>query len=311
MSMSKDKIVCPKCGSGNVVGFAGEWECFDCGHKFKTTTVSVRAPAPPTYEARKPPVEPVKAVSVEKGLGTGKSILLFVLGLFLAILVFPVAFFASALLGYILGFIAIILAIVLIAKRGSKNLSLILGAVLLVLSLISVGGTFVIHASVYTVSKAVEEVVRTQTVEVGLGVPLKVEEWEITVEDVKETRYIRSGDSFYGSKEDMKIILVKLKIRNVGKEVSSASDIWGFTLVSDKNKSYEDIYPLSLEWLFEPTEEVKAAAIKYSGLDTSASLAPGTYIEGHVLFQIPVDESPEELYFKVGVIGLKQVRVKL
>jgi ribosomal protein L37AE/L43A len=47
MSMSKDKIVCPKCGSGNVVGFAGEWECFDCGHKFKTTTVSIRAPAPP------------------------------------------------------------------------------------------------------------------------------------------------------------------------------------------------------------------------------------------------------------------------
>jgi hypothetical protein len=79
------------------VGLAGEWEYFDRNYKFKATAVSVRAPAPPTPEARKPPVEPVKPVSVKKDLGAGKRILLFVLGLFLAILVFPVTFSADDL----------------------------------------------------------------------------------------------------------------------------------------------------------------------------------------------------------------------
>jgi len=167
------------------------------------------------------------------------------------------------------------------------------------------------HASVYTISKAVEEAVKTETIEAGLGTPLRIDKWEITIKNVDEARYIKSDDSFYGSKENKKIVLVELRIRNVGKEVSSASDIWDFLLVSDKNKSYEDIYPVNLEWIFEPSEEVKASAIDYSSLDISTSLAPGTDIEGHILFQIPVDDSPEELYFKVGVIGPKQVRVKL
>lgn len=49
------------------MGLAGEWECFNCGHKFKTTTISVRAPAPPsTSETRKPPAGPMRPVSVKK-----------------------------------------------------------------------------------------------------------------------------------------------------------------------------------------------------------------------------------------------------
>ena len=27
---------CPKCGSGNVVGYQGVWECMDCGYKFRS-----------------------------------------------------------------------------------------------------------------------------------------------------------------------------------------------------------------------------------------------------------------------------------
>jgi len=132
IDMSRERVVCPKCGSGNVIGFAGEWECFDCGHKFGITTVSARTP--PRAPARKPSARAYETYPSREGFGTGKSILLFVLGLFLAILVFPVAFFASAFLGYVLGFIAIILAAVLIAKRGGRNLPLVLGVVLLILS---------------------------------------------------------------------------------------------------------------------------------------------------------------------------------
>jgi quinol-cytochrome oxidoreductase complex cytochrome b subunit len=31
-------VRCPKCGSGNVVGYMGEWECMDCGHRFRLPT---------------------------------------------------------------------------------------------------------------------------------------------------------------------------------------------------------------------------------------------------------------------------------
>jgi uncharacterized protein (DUF983 family) len=34
---------CPRCGSGNVVGFEGEWECFDCGYRFRTSKTSFRS----------------------------------------------------------------------------------------------------------------------------------------------------------------------------------------------------------------------------------------------------------------------------
>jgi TM2 domain-containing membrane protein YozV/DNA-directed RNA polymerase subunit RPC12/RpoP len=31
---------CPRCGSGNIIGYMGEWECMDCGYKFKSSTSS-------------------------------------------------------------------------------------------------------------------------------------------------------------------------------------------------------------------------------------------------------------------------------
>ena len=34
------KKVCPRCGSGNVIGYKGIWECFNCGYKFKLESVT-------------------------------------------------------------------------------------------------------------------------------------------------------------------------------------------------------------------------------------------------------------------------------
>jgi|GEM_PF-4104377 len=50
---------------------------------------------------------------------------------------------------------------------------------------------------------------------------------------------------------------------------------------------------------------------EYSFLEISTSLAPRTYTEECILFQIPLDESPKELYFKLGIIGPKQIKIKL
>jgi len=32
---------CPRCSSENVIGIRGEWECFDCGFRFKTAKASI------------------------------------------------------------------------------------------------------------------------------------------------------------------------------------------------------------------------------------------------------------------------------
>jgi hypothetical protein len=46
-------------------------------------------------------------------------------------------------------------------------------------------------------------------------------------------------------------------------------------------------------------------------LEASTSLAPGTYVEGCILFHVPLDESSRELYFKIEIIGPKQVKIRL
>jgi hypothetical protein len=46
-------------------------------------------------------------------------------------------------------------------------------------------------------------------------------------------------------------------------------------------------------------------------LNTFASIAPGTQIEGDILFAIPQNEEPQKLHFKVGIIGPAEVIVTL
>jgi hypothetical protein len=63
--------------------------------------------------------------------------------------------------------------------------------------------------------------------------------------------------------------------------------------------------------LFSPSEEVKTTSIENSILEASTSLALGTYFEGCILFHVPLDESPRELYFKIEIIEQKQVKIRL
>ena len=46
--MSETHIRCPKCGSGNIIGYMGEYECVNCGYRF-TKPVDVIKSAKPRY----------------------------------------------------------------------------------------------------------------------------------------------------------------------------------------------------------------------------------------------------------------------
>jgi hypothetical protein len=246
-------------------------------------------------------------------VSTAKVVVLFVVGLLLAILVFPVAFFVSAALGYIFGVIALVVGVWLAVKRAGKTLPLVLGIVLAVIAVISIAGTAFIHMTVYSVSKAVEEATKTKYVFGVIGKALTVGDWEITVLGVKEAKYLKSGDSYYAAEEGQKAIIVTLRIRNIGKETKTPSDIWSFVLVTNVNKSYESktVFGFKLLWPSDVTEEVKASAVTVNTLNTFTSIAPGTQIEGDILFAIPQNEEPQKLHFKVGIIGPTEVTVTL
>jgi hypothetical protein len=246
-------------------------------------------------------------------MSTAKIVLSFIIGLLLAILVFPVAFFVSATLGYLFGVIALVIGVWLAIRRAGRTLPLVLGVVLAVVAAISIGVAVSFHAAVYGVSRAVEEATKTRYVSGVIGQAVAVGNWEVTVLGVREARYLRSGDSYFATREGEKAVVVTLRIRNTRGETRSASDIWGFTLVTSANKSYEGVTVFSFKPLlpWNVTDEVRAGAVAVSELRTSASLAPGTYIEGDVLFAVPQSETPRRLHFKVGVVGPTEVSIAL
>ena len=68
---------CPKCGSGNIIGYMGEYECMDCGYKF-TKTRDITKSVKPNYI---PPSTPKKV-----GGGGGSRTWILILLLIAAIL---------------------------------------------------------------------------------------------------------------------------------------------------------------------------------------------------------------------------------
>lgn len=241
------------------------------------------------------------------------AVLLFIVGLLLALLTFPVALGVSAGLGYVFAIIAIILGAYLVAKRAGKTLPLVLGVVLLVIAVPALIGTAFTHAVFWSMKGVVEEVVKTNVLSGKVGEPVKAGDWEITVLSVKEASCISSDDTYYVAKEGYKAFIVKLRIKNVGGETRPALEIWSFVLVTDANKSYGKAYLSDLEYVFSRnvTEEMKARAVALEQLDLTASIAPNTVAEGDMLFQIPSDEEPESIRFKVGITGGYEVAVNL
>jgi len=250
---------------------------------------------------------------VIKELKAGKALVLFILGIILALLAFPIAWSVSAALGYVFVIVAIILGAYLIAKRGGSRLPLVLGIVLLVIAVPTLVGTAVIHMGVWAVKEAIEEVTETKSTTASIGESVRAGDWEIAVLGVREAEYVRKGDSYYKAEEGYKAVLVRLRIKNVGSEAKDTSEIWKFILISNADKSYERAYTYELEYIssWDVTDEIKSKAVAFEELDTFASVAPNTAIEGDLLFQIPINEKPTKLYFKVGIVGGYEVTIKL
>jgi hypothetical protein len=243
---------------------------------------------------------------------TGRAVALFITGFLLAASAFPIAFYVSAAVGYALCLAAIGLGVYMIAKRGDRVLPLVLGIILAILGAGVFGGTLFVHLTTYSINKGIEEAMKTKFITASIGETITVDDWRITVTNVREARFVRLNNDFYTTKNnDTKIVIVTLRIENIGNETRSLSDIWEFTLTTNANKSYERAYTIDLEYLWNPSKEATSSAVAIESLDMTGSLAPGTHTEGDILFVVPRDEAPAKLYFKVGVLKLFEVEVKL
>jgi len=146
-------------------------------------------------------------------------------------------------------------------------------------------------------------------IEVRIGEVFAVGNWEIVVAGVKEVQYLAVDDSYYSAKQGMKIVVVHVKVKNVGVEEMYLSDIWGFTLITTARKGYELTYTFDLEPVFWPSPDIVASATKCISYNAFVKVSPGTWMEFDLLFQIPQEEEMVELRFKVGMLA-KEVIVE-
>lgn len=279
-------IKCPKCGSGNVIGYMGEWECMNCGHKF-TPGIQI-TPVPSRVRPEAPP--PVyKKTETSKGVWIGAIIATLIIGL---------------IFGYTIGYGGARVQTITQTITQALATSIITTTVREEVTVTETHTVTVMTSPTYTVPTKEGTTVR-------IGEPLSIGVWEILVISVKEAAYIKYDDSYYKPKEGMKVVIINLKFTNKGKEVERTSDIWQFVLVTDKGRSYEDTSIGSLEYIstWEVTPEIEEHAIAFEPTLFGQDIAPNTYAEEQKLFQFPADEKPSMIYFKVGIFSPKTVTV--
>jgi len=145
----------------------------------------------------------------------------------------------------------------------------------------------------------------------SINVTVKVGDWEITVVSMTQATYIKSDDDYYSVAQGFKIVLITLRLTNLGSKTSYIPGIYSFVLVTDAGKSYNRAYTYELTLVWLVTEDVINNAVTYDALNLFANVAPGTSVEGDIMFQILVTETPTRLHFTVDMFEPVEVVVYL
>jgi len=246
---------CPKCGSSNIIGYKGEYECMDCGYKFGII-----------HEAASRPIKAERASSTygrtdsSKGKWIVAIVIVFIIGL-----IFGIA-----------------------ASPGQSVRQ-------------TITTTLTVREEVAGETLAPAQTLPEKDLIIPIGEPSIIDDWEILVKSVREVDYILDWGDYYRPKQGMKIILVDVKITNRAEDIREPSVIDVLFLVTDKGKVYHDVTPWDLNMLSydQITPNIKSKAVKYVDLNLWDELAPEAYVEGHIMFEIPVKENPHKIYITI------------
>ena len=172
-------------------------------------------------------------------------------------------------------------------------------AVALALTLIAV------IAGIYMI--IIEEATKpgTQGTSTSITAGVVIGNWEVTVLNVTESKYLMYGYRCYSASGGEKFAVIRVKVRNVGEETDTFS-ISHAMLITRGGTSYEPAYWVNLGWksldLVEIMNETLAESDEITNplLGTSASLKPGDYVVGELIFEVPKNEAPQKLLLQIG-----------
>jgi len=138
-----------------------------------------------------------------------KNLVLFIIGLLMSIPAYPIAWVASIGLAYVMSILGLVFGVFIVVKRSSK-VDIILGIILILISIGSLGLTAITHAVVSGVEKAVKEAFTTKNITVTLGQRVVAGSWAITVLKVDTPEYVE--------------ILLELRSRGVDVKLITSDD---------------------------------------------------------------------------------------
>jgi len=266
-------VKCPKCGSGNVVGYHGEWECMDCGYRFKLPSMAMQHGG--------------------SGRSRGKWIGLIVLALIVGLL-----------LGYSSGYLLIPPISQTITITQPITQTQFIERTIVMTTVNTVTATSIIERT------ATKEVVREEVVTVTpaknitevvvkVGEMVSLGDYEFSVSYVESPEYIKLGESYYKPHEGMRVLVARVSALNIG-EGAIRCPIGGLTLITNKGMTYEEMLPWYLELIpYENvSEEIMEHAMEYEVFPYLRMVPPNDYCEGHILFEYPADEEPVLIIFQ-------------
>lgn len=215
-------------------------------------------------------------------MGVWRTAAYFVLGLLFVLFAFPVAFYVSAALGYLLLFVAIALGVYMVARREGR-LQLVLGIVLLIFAIPVLFVTAAVHIGAWALAEAFKEVAAVKDVAGDVGEAVNAGEWEITVFRVNEAKSVEIDNRHYKTDEGYKLVLVRLRAKNVGDR--ARSPMFTILLITDTGKSYERVSLFDLK-IAEDAPDAPVVEI----FDMFKTVAPGASLEGDLLFKVPAGD---------------------
>jgi len=259
---------CPRCGSGNIIGYMGEWECMDCGYRFKPSTQAGYGGRP------------------SKGRGG------WIAGLILALIL---GMFIGYLLGYpssppMSGTVTITQTIMTWSPTTIEKTHTITSAIEVTREK-TVTVTAIILPTYPTISE--------RRIIAHVGETIYLDDYEVSILSIKEAKYLKFDEYYFKPKEGERLLVLSLKISYRGEEIGSCP-IWRYTLVTDKGWAYGEKSEWELERISseDVTEEVRENVLECKSLPGHEPLAPNTWCEGDILFTFPRDENPIKIFLK-------------
>ena len=145
-----------------------------------------------------------------------------------------------------------------------------------------------------------------RTIEAEIGYMVRIGGWGIVVKELSVGKYLRPASCcnliIYRAGSGSMIVLAELEVISFESEVKEIIKLDDFKLLTARGKSYERIYPCMLTPVpaMNLSGGVVEEAIEYRELPIALAIASGERVKGHVLFEIPSDEEPRRLIFRVN-----------